>query len=104
MSGLDSLDQFFPSSLPRKKMSRLSSKQKRRIIRDYQQRQGGGQGQGLGLAEMIKSKEFKQRVELLKEGGRLTAKGSKVAYAKGRIAAIKLASRIRKARSKSIYD
>ena len=106
MSGLDSFDQFFPSSLPRKKTGRLSKKQKRRIIRDYQQKQQGRtqQGQGLGLAEMIKSKEFKERVELLKEGGRLTAKGSKIAYAKGRIAATKLASRIRKARSRSIYD
>ena len=103
MSGLDSLDQFFPSSLPRKKTGRLSGKQKRRIIREYQQKRGG-QGQGLGLSEMLKSKEFKQRVELLKEGSRLTAKGSKAAYAKGRIAATKLKSRLGKLKHRSIYD
>ena len=106
MSGLDSFDQFFPSSLPRRKPRRLSKKQQRKIIRDYQQKRYSGRQseQGLGLAEMVKSKEFKERVELLKKGGKLSYKASKIAYARGRIAAVKLASRIKKARSKSIYD
>jgi len=105
MTGLDSLDQFFQPLSERRKPRRLSKKQKRIAIRQYQQRrQGYRQEQGIGLSEMVKSKEFKERVELLKTGGKLTVKGSKIAYAKGRIAAIKLAARIKRARSRNIYD
>ena len=117
MSGLDSLDQFFeplPRSgrkLSKRKIRGMSKKQMRKLLLKQAQRQRGmrqrGQRQneqGLGLAAMLKSKEFKQRVQLIKEGSRLSAKAGKVAYAKGKITAIKLASRIKKARSKSIYD
>ena len=115
MSGLDSLDQFFEPGLRRKQqrsfskkqIRKMSKKQLRSALANKGQRQTGRRQSGedgLALGEIIKSKEFKERVELLKKGGRLTAKGSKVAYAKGRIAATRLASRIRKARSKSIYD
>ncbi len=114
MSGLDSLDRFFEPGLRRKSKSfskkqirKMSKKQLRSALLNKGQRQQGRRqsgGEGLALGEIIKSKEFKERVELLKEGGRLTAKGSRIAYTKGRIAAIKLASRIRKIRSKSIYD
>ena len=115
MSGLDSLDQFFEPGLRRKpqrsfskkQIRKMSKKQLRRALLTKGQRKPGRRqsgGDGLALGEILASKEFKERVELLKEGGRLTAKGTKIAYAKGRIAATKLASRIRKARSKSIYD
>ena len=109
---LDVFDDFYPSSISRKpalskkKIRKMSKKQLRQALLSRSQGFGGrGRSQeGLALAEMLKSKEFKERVELLKEGGKLTVKGTKIAYAKGRIAATKLASRIRKARSKSIYE
>lgn len=119
MSGLSGLDPFFeplPSrrSFSKKQIRRMSKKQLRRALLNpiqgqssqrqgqFSQRQSGGDG--LALGELIKSKEFKERVAILKEGGRLTAKGTKIVFAKGRIAATKLVSRIRKARRKSIYD
>ena len=108
MSGpLDTFDDFFPRTiskkqprrLTKKQIRKLSKKQMRRALMQQGQVQQGRrqQEQGLGLAELIKSKEFKERVELLKRGSRLVSE-------KGKIAAIKLASRIKKARSRSIYD
>ncbi len=117
MNEMSGLDTFFEPLGSRSKSSRskkfskrqirgMSKKQLRKALLNQGPRKLSQRPQepGLGLAELIKSKEFKQRVELLKEGSRLTVKGTKIAYKHGRIAATKLASRIRKARSKSIYD
>ncbi len=112
MSGLlDTFDDFYPSTIS-KKPRRLTSKQirnmnkkqlRRALHRQTQSRQRQRQHservqeQGMGLVELVKSKEFKQRVELVK-------RGSKLVYDKGTIAATKLASRIKRARRKNIYD
>ena len=96
MTGLDSLDQFFQPLHSSRKPKRLSKKERRLAIRQYKQRQQGyGQEQGLGLFEMLKSKEFKERVELVK-------KGSKLVSREGRLAAIRIAARLKQ--KKSMYS
>ncbi len=107
---LTGLDQFFEPlpkrrSFSKKQIRKMSKKQLRRALlnpRQGQSRQRQSSGQGLALSEMIKSREFKERVAILKEGGRLTAKGTKIAFSKGRILAAKLKSRLEKKRG--IYD